>query len=237
MDGAPSSADNHRLRAEACGAVLGMGWKEGISADEAKPYAEEALRYAREIGDPVQGPLLRIAYGRIVVAGGPADGYVELCREALSNCANTGNGALNALVHGAYAQSLFYAGLLRNSLTMIASGLELAQHPRVSPASEKQAAYIRARVGFDVAEWLQGLRTLVLVWLGRFEEAGAAIAHIDQAKEDVPIVQFIPHLAATDLAYWRGDPIEGRHHAQVLSEYATRSRMPFLQRGGAHRGR
>jgi class 3 adenylate cyclase/tetratricopeptide (TPR) repeat protein len=229
LESAPRSAEIDRLRAEACGGVLGMGWKEGIGASEAKPYAEEALHYAREVGDPVQGPLLRIAYGRIVVAGGPADEYVELCREALSNHANAENDSLNALVHGAYAQSLFYSGRLRESLRAIASGLELLQHPHLSSASEEQAAYIRQRVGFDVGHWLHALRTLVLVWLGRFADADAAIADMQQFKDNVAVVQFIPHLAATDLAYWREDPIAGQYHAGLLAHYAASSRLPFLR--------
>ena len=132
-------------------------------------------------------------------------------------------------MHGAYAQSLFYSGWLRESLEAIASGLELLQYSHSSAASEEQAAYIRRRVGFDVGHWLHGMKTLVLVWLGKFEDADAAIADMERFKDDVAVVQFIPHLAATDLAYWREDPIAGLHHAEVLAHYSTRSRLPFLR--------
>jgi len=226
---APRSAENDRLRAEACGGVLGMGWKEGIAASEAKPYAEEALRYAREAGDAVQGPLLRISYGRIIVQGGPADEYVALSQEALSNRSNTENISLNAFVHGGHAQGLWYAGKLREALRTIASGLELLRNSRSSPASEEQEAYIRRRVGFDVGHWLHGLKTVILVWLGKFTDADAAITAMAWFENVAVVVQSIPHQAAADMAYWRHDPIAGHYHAEVLDHNASRSRLPYLR--------
>ena len=60
----PTSKTNDRLRAQASGRILGLGWSEGMTADEAKPYAEEALRFARETDDHKQEALHLAFYGR-----------------------------------------------------------------------------------------------------------------------------------------------------------------------------
>ena len=65
------------------GQILNFGWREGISAEEAKPFAEEALRFARGSGDRSHEPLLLGAYGRILSASGAADDYVRLVGDAI----------------------------------------------------------------------------------------------------------------------------------------------------------
>lgn len=228
LDAAPRAAEHEALRMEACGAVLTIGWREGMSASEASAYAQEGLRLARNSGDPLQGPLLLISYGRIIASGGRADDYVELCREALALHGNDPNRSLGALLHGTHAQSLVRAGLLREALATIEAGTELLRTCRFSEAHEEQATYIRGRAGFDPGQWLRALRTLVLVWLGRFGEAGAAIAETGKYESDAT-VQFIPHMAGTDMAYWREDPVAGSHHATAISEQAERSQLPYMR--------
>ena len=66
----PRSKTNDRLRALAGGQLLSFGWREGMAAEEAKLYAEEALRFAREAGDRQHELSLLGAYGRIMAAGG-----------------------------------------------------------------------------------------------------------------------------------------------------------------------
>ena len=79
----PRSETNDRLRQVASGQILGVGWREGMSAEEARPFAEEALRYARDGGEKMKVPLLLGGYGRILAASGAADDYVALALEAL----------------------------------------------------------------------------------------------------------------------------------------------------------
>jgi tetratricopeptide (TPR) repeat protein len=229
LEDAPYTAESDKLRAEASGSVLGMGWRAGIGAGEAKPYAEEALRTAREVGDPVRGALLRTAYGRIILAGGRADEYVELSGEALAHRPNTQNSSLDALVYAAHAQALFYSGRLHEAARTIEAGLELLRDASASAASAEQSAYISQRTGFDVGHWLHALRPLVLVWLGKFTDANAAIADIARFQNDAMVVKYLPHFAATDMADWRQDPVTAKHHASVLDDYARRSRLPYLQ--------
>lgn len=227
---APHSAQTDAARANACGMALNMGWRAGMGASEAKPYAEVALRYARERGnDPVSGSMLIAAYGRIVLADGPADDYVELSREALSHHPNTGHTSLSALMHGAYAQALFYSGWLRESIKTVEAGIDLLKHRDSSAESDEEAAYINGRVGFDVGHWLHSFRPLILAWLGRFNEANAAIADAARFRHSMPVVQFLPHFAAIHMADWLQDRMMATHHEAALEEFAERSRLPYLR--------
>src|ERR1700744_255005 len=100
-----------------------------------------------------------------------------------------------------YAQSLVRAGRLREALSSIDTGLERLRVCRCSATHLEQTAYIRGRTGIDADYWLRALRPLVLVWLGRFTDADAAIAGMEQRKGELADVRFIPHMAATDMAY------------------------------------
>ena len=225
----PPSAENDRLRAEACGGVLGQGWREGIAPAEAKQYADEAIHYARDSGDPIQGPMLRISYGRILLQRGPADKYVDLAREALSYSSNADNPALNAFLRGGLAQGLFWSGNLREALSIADAALAGLHDTRASPENQEQAVYMRQRLGFEVDHWLQALRTQTLAWLGRFADAQASITELEQFPDRPASVQYIPHHVATEIAYWRGDPLAGKRHAAVVADYAERTRLPYLQ--------
>ena len=84
MQDQPRSKENDELRALAGGQLLTFGWREGMSAEEARTYAEEALGYAREAGNRRHEALLIAGYGRIIAASGSADEYIRLVREALA---------------------------------------------------------------------------------------------------------------------------------------------------------
>jgi len=64
MQDQPRSETNDQLRALCGGQLLTFGWREGMEAEEAKLYAEEALRYAREAGNRKHEMMLLGAYGR-----------------------------------------------------------------------------------------------------------------------------------------------------------------------------
>src|SRR5215475_1919757 len=61
------------LRIMASGQLAWLGWREGLTADEAKPFIDEALNWSRETDDTMI-PLLLFVDGRITVtSGGSAD--------------------------------------------------------------------------------------------------------------------------------------------------------------------
>src|SRR5580658_2677389 len=80
----PESEVRDQLRALADGQLLNFGWREGMTVEEAKVYADEALSHARKIGDRRHEANLLGGYGRIMAASGAADDYVQLVREALA---------------------------------------------------------------------------------------------------------------------------------------------------------
>jgi adenylate cyclase len=60
----PRLRANDALRIEASGQIAWVGWREGLTTDEARPFIQEALSWAREIDDSII-PLLLLVDGRI----------------------------------------------------------------------------------------------------------------------------------------------------------------------------
>ena len=110
----PRSEHNDRLRALASGQILNFGWREGMSADEVKPYAEEALKYARA-ADKMHEPILLGAYGRILAATAAADDYVHLVKDAVKLTSREGDVGRFATIHGMLSQAFFFAGRLNEA--------------------------------------------------------------------------------------------------------------------------
>ena len=87
-----------------------VGWRFGISVDEADPYAEEALRYARKFADDETGPELLMHYGRFKAQIGSADAYAALMEEALAM--PTTDLGRTATFQACLAQAHWMSGLL-----------------------------------------------------------------------------------------------------------------------------
>ena len=102
--------DVEMMRAIASASVLTFGWRVGMTADEADPYAEEALRYAREFADDEAGPEVLMQYGRFKASTGSADAYAALMEEALAMPA-TDLGRI-ATIQGCLAQAHWMSGFL-----------------------------------------------------------------------------------------------------------------------------
>ena len=105
----PRSEHNDRLRALASGEILNFGWREGMSADEVKPYAEEALTYARA-ADKMNEPILIGAYGRILAATAAADDYVRLVQDAVKLTSDQGDVGRFATINAMLSQAFFMSG-------------------------------------------------------------------------------------------------------------------------------
>lgn len=224
----PTSVMNDRMRALASGQILSFGWREGMDADEAKPYADEALRYARAGGDEMQPPLLLGAYGRILAASAPADDYVAVIREALSLTSTEGDAGRTATVNGMLGQAYYLAGLLHEALA--ANDAALAAIADMD-ADVTLGMNVNQLLGFDIEQWIRCYRTMILVRLGRFEEAEtwlARVLQIDPGRVDY-VVQFIPHVASVEIAWRRGDAPTAQRHASKVLEYAQESAVPYIR--------
>ncbi len=219
----PRSKANDELRALACGQLLTFGWREGMAVEEAKTYADEALGYAREAGNRKHESLLIAGYGRIVAANGSADEYVKLIREALAVTDSESNPEGALLLTGLLGQAYSMAGLLVDSLSAIDAALQMIGTENPGTMGVVLGLNVGQMVGFDVPYWIRCLRLFPLIRLGRFAEADEYLARIFQSDPDTvdAIHQGIPHEAATELAWFRGDAKSAAWHAKEVAGLAT----------------
>src|SRR5580704_1940462 len=225
----PGPKDVEMMRALASASVLAFGWRVGMTADEADPYADEALRYAREFADDEAGPEVLMQYGRFKASTGSADAYAALMEEALAMPA-TDLGRI-ATIQGCLSQAHWMSGFL--------SKAEAAADAALRTMAIRRRQGINGIVGldsppytsFDVELWISCLKAQLLVWLGRFDEAAVLLAEAFQAegtKREAPVVQCIAHLTSVHLACHRNDPVAAHRHAGRIRAYADQSDIPYL---------
>ena len=224
-----ASKDVEMMRAIASAAVLTFGWRVGMRPDEADPYADEALRYAREFADDEAGPEVLMQYGRFKASTGSADEYAAVMEEALAMPA-TDLGRI-ATIQACLAQAHWMSGFLLKA--------EAACNTALRTLSVRQRQGVNGVVGldappytsFDVELWINCLKAQILVWLGRFDEASALLDEAFKAEgttREAPVVQYIAHLASVELACHRKDPAAARRHADRILAYADQSDIPYL---------
>jgi class 3 adenylate cyclase/tetratricopeptide (TPR) repeat protein len=226
----PRSEHIDRLRALASGQILNFGWREGMSADEVKPYAEEALKYARA-ADKMHEPILIGAYGRILAATAAADDYVNLVQDAVKLTSKEGDVGRFATVNAMLSQAFFMAGRLNEALNAAAVALAAIAEQGGFETNVTLGLNANQILGFDVEHWIKCLRTRILVRLGRFREAEEWLAKVLQAAPErvAAVVEFIPHFASVEMAWGIGDPDLARRHAARVAELAEQSAMPYLR--------
>jgi adenylate cyclase len=220
LQSVPASKDRNLLRLKAAEKILYLGFREGMSAQEAAPFAEEATTLARELGETVSEVLVLAAYGRIIASTGSADTYVELVQRALELSGRTSPGA-RALLQVFLCQAWGHAGKLREALH--ASTTVLEDLDKIEPAHE-------AILGLNVRRWVGGMRARLLIRSGQ-TAAGKVIAEeliADEAAHPDPTVQFIPHLACVELAWLTEDPLLARRHAERIGDMARTTAVPYV---------
>ena len=217
----PRSLEADRLRIMAAAQISWLGWREGMTAEQARPYIEEALRFARE-GDDSMVPLLLIAQGRILVAsGGSADAYVERVNEALAVVPAGDEGRL-ATVYASLSHAYGWAGLLREAL--VANDASIVRLHAIAPFDNQF-------LGYSVEHWTHSLRGRILARLGLVAEARDCLDRmlaLEAALVD-PTVQFIAHLGYVDIAAFLGDSALASQHAARVNAIASRHASPYLR--------
>jgi adenylate cyclase len=226
----PQSEHNDRLRALASGQILNFGWREGMSADEVKPYAEEALKYAR-VADRMNEPILLGAYGRILAATAAADDYVNLAQDAVKLTSGEGDVGRFATVNAMLSQAFFMSGRLHEALNAGEVALAAISEQGGFDSNVTLGLNPNQILGFDVEHWIKCLRTRILVRLGRFREAEQRLAEVLQSVPErvVSVVQFIPHFASVEMAWGVGNPGLAQPHAAKVAELAEQSGTPYLR--------
>lgn len=226
----PSSEYVDRLKAMSSGQILNFGWREGMSAEEVKPYAEEAIKYART-ADRMHEPILLGAYGRILASTAAADDYVNLVQDALKLTSGTGDVGRFATVNAMLSQAFFLSGRLGEALD--AGQLALAAIAEQGGFHNNVTLGLNPNqiLGFDVEHWIKCLGTRILVRQGRFAEAEQQIAEVLRAEPErsAAVVQFIPHFSMVEMAWSRGRPELARPHAARIADLAEQSGTPYLR--------
>jgi adenylate cyclase len=218
---AESGTETDRLRMLANSQIAWLGWREGMTAEAARPFIEEAVVAARRV-DPGMVPMLLFVEGRIIVAsGGPADDYVQRVREALSLVDPDVNLGRAATLTIALCHALGWAGLLNEALLR---------------NDEAAALLVRTDrsddvfLGFDSRHWFESLRGRILLRLGRLDDARASFdAMLANADHVDPTVRFIPHFGYIELASHLDDLDLAEHHAVQVERLADEHGSAYLR--------
>lgn len=216
----PGAAVTDRLRIMANSQIAWLGWREGMTAQAAKPFIEEAVATARQV-EATMVPMLLFVEGRIIVAsGGPADSYVQRVREALSLIDPGTNPSRAATLTTALCHALGWAGMLKEALARNNEAYEL-----LAGAGASDNAFL----GFDVEHWSESLRGRILLRLGRLDEARACFDSMIGREFVDPTVQFIPHFGYLELASHLDDLDLAERHATNVEALAARHGSAYLR--------
>jgi class 3 adenylate cyclase/tetratricopeptide (TPR) repeat protein len=222
MHDQPDSAENNVLRSRASTQIAWLGWREGLTDEQAKPLIDEALAWARE-SDQRMIPMLLFLEGRIHVAsGGAADYYVDRVRQALRLPGGQDHRGRRATLHAALCHALGWAGLLREALA--ANTAAVGEIGEIEPSDEQF-------LGYSVEHWTISLRARLLIRMARFPQARECIGRmlaIDKRALD-PTVRFISHMGSLEIAAALGDPGAAAEHARHVVSIAAEHPTAYLR--------
>jgi class 3 adenylate cyclase len=218
----PPSQPINYLRMMASGQIVNFGWREGISAQDALVYFEEAKQLAIALGDMRANALIHAAYGRILANGGSADEYVEKIREAKAIADQGNDHSVQITLKAVLCHALRMSGLMAEALQMNIEAMEDAH---------KIVRFDRQTLGFDVEIWLTVMRGQTLVMLGRIDEARPFLDRIIQLESgQIDILHHvIPSWAYVDLAWVEGNIGLAQEHADRAFSLAIKSGNPYLR--------
>ena len=221
MTDGPRSHENDTLRIEASSQIAWLGWRAGLTTNQARPYVQEALRWAREIDHSII-PLLLLVDGRIAqISGGNSDTFVRQIKQAISLAESSHDTGRLATLHAALSHAYGWAGLLRQALA--ASDTALAY---VSDVTDFDQRFL----GYSVENWILGLRGRILLRLGRFEAAHVCFEKLTNIKTLIdPTVLFIAHVGYLDIAWYHNDATSAATQAATIGALAKRHGGAYLQ--------
>jgi adenylate cyclase len=221
LDRQSRSPANDQLRILASGQIVSLGWREGMTADEAAPFAEEALGLARETNNASAEMLLLAGYGRILAASGSVDAYVAHLEQAYA-LSTVGDTSHRTLLQGLFCQAYGLAGRMREALA--ASNAALGGIAHID-------RYHEQLLGFNIERWVQSLRARILVRIGDYTAGRHDLEELvaSEPEHPDPAVQFIPHHGLVELAWLTSDAALGQIHARRLTEIAHKSELPYLK--------
>ncbi|MBV9065247.1 MAG: cyclase, partial [Methylobacteriaceae bacterium] len=218
----PSHPDINFLRGRACGQIVNLGWREGLSAVEARGFFEEASKLAMAGKNFRGNALLHAAYGRILAATGSADEYVAKIKEAQLLGGFVADPSLRVTLQSVLAHALRLSGRLKDALAVNGEALGHCSD---------LAKYEREVLGFDLEPWLLAMRGQTLVLLGRGAEARPFLEQViamDGGRIDATH-HVIPSLAYVEWAWATQNCELAQEHAERAVRIGEGSHSPYLR--------
>jgi class 3 adenylate cyclase/tetratricopeptide (TPR) repeat protein len=218
----PSSQPIDYLKMMASGQIVNFAWREGIPAQDALVYFEEAKQLALALGDIRANALIHAAYGRMLANGGSADEYVEKIREAKAIADQGNDPSVQITLKAVLCHALRLSGHMLEALQMNIEATDRA-HEIVK--------FDRQTLGFDIEIWLTVMRGQTLVMLGRGEQARPFLDRIIQLdSSQVDAINYgIPSWAYVDLAWAEGNIGLAQEHADRAFSIAMKAGNPYLR--------
>ncbi|MES2786740.1 MAG: AAA family ATPase [Pseudomonadota bacterium] len=222
LDGAGMSNETDRLKVMANSKICWLGWREGLTFTEVKPFIDEAVVLAGRL-DPEWTQLLLMVEGRILQAGGAsADLYVDRMERAIATLDRDKNPGRAVTLHAALSQAYGWAGMLQEALAANDAALE-----RIAHIDTFDLEFL----GFSLEQWVLALRARLFTRLGRFGDAGACLGRLLKmtgASID-PVIAQMPHFGYVELAAHTGDIHLARQHLAIATDIAQRNQAPYLR--------
>jgi class 3 adenylate cyclase/tetratricopeptide (TPR) repeat protein len=215
----PVSESTGFLRMVACLQIMSFGWREGMPAEEAQRWFEEARQLALAAGNMRANAWAHASFGRNLAVKGSADEYVLRMREALALAIDAKDRSVEAMLMASLSQALRLAGHLDEALKANSEAIS-----RVHEISE----FDRQLFGFDVGRWLTVMQGQILVLLGRFDEARPYLDRMLQTDIDPnDLTLHLANVAYVDLARGKNDKGLAEHYAERAMVMAVDSGSPY----------
>jgi class 3 adenylate cyclase/tetratricopeptide (TPR) repeat protein len=205
------------LTLQACKEILALGWRGGVSAEEAESVFKQGRALAESLGDYLTVAVLLSSFGTArMSAAGSATDYVR--------CAEEAEPIVAAIAHPVVAATLgsfpMYAYLFAGYGAKV---VEIAD--RVLAAVGSDNALGKDLTGFSPRVAAMQARTVGLMYLGRLNEADAQCREGLQLAESLGEIELLGWLDhdATWLAYTCGDTSSVLKHGRRSLELAKKN--------------
>ncbi len=217
----PRSREGDRLRAMASSQVAHLGWREGLTLEEVRPFIDEASQLAAEVDGRLSQLLLMVEGRMILASGGKSDDYVDKINQALALVPVGSDVGRTAMLSAALCQAYGRAGLIANALA-------------ANDVAWRGAASIdrfdREFMGFGMEPWILGMRGRSLARLGRFDEACGCWEQMLAGGTGAidPTVQVIPCLGHVEFAWCNDDAHLATAQVRRLGEIASLHSVSYV---------
>lgn len=216
------SVEDAGLKVMANSKIAWLGWRQGLTFDQVKPFIDEAMALA-ERGGSYWPQLLLMVEGRILQAGGAsADLYVERMERALSLFEQPADPGRTATLSAALSQAYGWAGRLHEALA--ANDVALANIGHIRPDDLEF-------VGFSIEQWVMAMRGRLLTRLGRVDEALKCLDRlVEMAATSIdPVIVQMPHYGYVELAAEIRDAGLAKLHVAKAAAIAEKHPSPYLR--------